>query len=179
MREPSPPPLRLAPRNGAGVAALTMGAAALVLVATVLLFPVGGVLGIPAMLLGAVGIGRVARWRAFNRGQAVAGLLLGALAVLLAGVLATRLDGPLSERAGDLARLDRCLFGAGSGRAEASCATEFAREVAGAAGSRQVGGHALQRPDHQGVVVPADPVDHPQAHGGDPPGDPPVRLQAR
>ncbi|HEX8928034.1 MAG TPA: hypothetical protein VGA45_03890, partial [Actinomycetota bacterium] len=74
MREPAPPLLRLAPRNGAGVAALATGAVALALVATVLLFPVGGVLGMLAMLLGAVGIGRVARWRAFNRGQAVAGL---------------------------------------------------------------------------------------------------------
>lgn len=137
MREPAPPPLRLAPRNGAGVAALATGAVALALVATVLLFPVGGVLGMLAMLLGAVGIGRVARWRAFNRGQAVAGLLLGALAVLLAVVLAVRLDGSLSERAGQLARLDRCLFTAGSGRAAASCATEFAAQVgAGHGGGR-------------------------------------------
>jgi hypothetical protein len=139
MREPSPPPvLRLAPRNGAGVAALTMGAAALALVATVLLFPVGGVLGILAMLLGAVGISRVARWRAFNRGQAVAGMLLGALAVLLAVVLTARLDGSLSERAGDLARLDRCLFTSGSPRAAADCAADFAAQV----GSRHGGGRA-------------------------------------
>jgi len=138
MREPAPPLLRLAPRNGAGVAALATGAVALALVATVLLFPVGGVLGMLAMLLGAVGIGRVARWRAFNRGQAVAGLLLGALAVLLAGVLAVRLDGSLSERASQLARLDRCLFAAGSGRAAASCAAEFTEQV----GSRHGGGRA-------------------------------------
>jgi hypothetical protein len=138
MREPAPPLLRLAPRNGAGVAALAFGAAALALVATVLLFPVGGVLGILAMLLGAIGVGRVARWRAFNRGQAVAGLLLGALAVLLAGVLVARLDGSLSERAGHLARLNRCLLTAGSARAAANCATEFAAEV----GSRHGGGPA-------------------------------------
>jgi hypothetical protein len=131
MREPAPPLLRLAPRNGAGVAALTVGAVALALVATVLLFPVGGVLGMLAMLLGAVGIGRVARWRAFNRGQAV-------VAVLLAVVLVARLDGSLSERAGQLARLDRCLFAAGSGRAAASCAAEFAAQV----GSRHGGGRA-------------------------------------
>jgi hypothetical protein len=179
MREPLPPLLRLAPRNGAGVAALTIGAAALVLVATVLLFPIGGVLGIIAMLLGAVGIGRVARWRAFNRGQALAGLLLGAVSVLLAGVLAARLDGPLSERAGDLARLDRCLFTAGSGRAAAGCAAKFAREVSGAASSGEVGGHALERPDHQGVVVLADPLDHPPAHRRDALGDPPVRVDTR
>jgi hypothetical protein len=129
MHEPAPPLLRLAPRNGAGVAALAFGAVALALVATVVLFPVGGVLGMLAMLLAAVGIGRVARWRAFNRGQAVAGLLLGALAVLLAVVLVARLGGSLSERAGHLARLDRCLFAAGSGRAAASCAAEFAAQV--------------------------------------------------
>lgn len=137
MSEPTPPPLlRLAPRNGAGVAALTMGAAALALVATVLLYPVGGVLGILAMLLGAIGIGRVARWRAFNRGQALAGLLLGALAVLLALVLTARLDGSLSERAGHLARLDRCLFAAGSPRAAAGCAADFATKVSSRHGGR-------------------------------------------
>jgi hypothetical protein len=132
MREPSPPILRLAPRNGAGVAALTIGMVALVLVLTFLLFPVGGLLGIVAMLLGVAGIGRVARWRAFNRGQAVAGLLLGALALLLAGVLALRLDGPVSKRAGDLARLDRCLLTSGSSRAAADCARAFIRRVTGA-----------------------------------------------
>jgi hypothetical protein len=132
MREPSPPILRLAPRNGAGVAALTIGMVALVLVLTFLLFPVGGLLGIVAMLLGVAGIGRVARWRAFNRGQAVAGLLLGALALLLAGVLVLRLDGPVSKRAGDLARLDRCLLTSGSSRAAADCARAFIRRVTGA-----------------------------------------------
>lgn len=142
MREPSPPMLRLAPRNGAGVAALTLGVAALVLVLTVLLFPIGGVLGIAAMLLGLVGIGRVARWRAFNRGQAVAGLLLGALALLLSGVLALRLDGSVSKRAGDLARLDRCLLASGSSRAAADCATAFAREVVTSTGTGKPGAPA-------------------------------------
>jgi hypothetical protein len=139
MREP-PAILRLAPRNGAGVAALAVGAVALALVVTVVLFPVGGLLGILAMLLGAIGVSRVARWRAFNRGQALAGLLLGALALLLAGVLAARLDGSVSKRAGDLARLDRCLFTSGSSRAAADCAAGFARRVTTTTGSGQAGG---------------------------------------
>ena len=142
MREPSPPLLRLAPRNGAGVAALTVGAVALVLVLTVLLFPIGGLLGIVAMLAGVVGISRAARWRAFNRGQAVAGLLLGALALLLAGVLAARLDGPVSKRAGDLARLDRCLLTSGSSRAAADCAASFARRVTAPTRSGEAGGRS-------------------------------------
>src|SRR6266508_766668 len=133
MREPAPPMLRLAPRNGAGVAALAIGLVALTLVLTVMLFPVGGLLGVVAMLLGMVGIGRTARWRAFNRGQAVAGLLLGALAL--------RLDGSVSQRAGDLARLDRCLFTSGSSRAAAGCAASFARRVATTTGSGEAGGH--------------------------------------
>jgi hypothetical protein len=141
MREPAPPMLRLAPRNGAGVAALTIGLVALTLVLTVMLFPVGGLLGVVAMLLGMVGIGRAARWRAFNRGQAVAGLLLGALALLLSGVLALRLDGSVSQRAGDLARLDRCLLTSGSSRAAAGCAASFARRVATTTGSGEAGGH--------------------------------------
>ncbi len=141
MREPPPPTLRLAPRNGAGVAALAIGLAALTLVLTVMLFPIGGLLGVVAMLLGMVGIGRAARWRAFNRGQALAGLLLGALALLLSGVLALRLDGSVSQRAGDLARLDRCLFTSGSSRAAAGCAASFARRVATTTGSGEAGGH--------------------------------------
>jgi hypothetical protein len=142
MQEPGQPPplLRLAPRNGAGVAALTMGAVGLALVLTVMLFPIGGLLGVVAMLAGVVGISRAARWRAFNRGQAVAGLLLGGLALLLAGVLAARLDGPVSERAADLARLDRCLFTSGSSRAAADCAASFARQVTGSTGSGEAGG---------------------------------------
>lgn len=167
MREPSSPMLRLAPRNGAGVAALTLGTAALVLVLTVLLFPIGGLLGIVAMLLGVVGVSRVARWRAFNRGQAVAGLLLGALALLLSGVLALRLDGSVPERAGDLARLDRCLFTSRSSRAAADCAMAFARRVVTTTGSREIGGHTLRGPDHQEAVVLADPVDGAPPHGAD------------
>lgn len=141
MFEPELPPLlRLAPRNGAGVAALTTGAVALALVVTVVLFPVGGALGILAMLFGTVGVARVIRWRAFNRGQAVTGLLLGALALLLAGVLAARLDGPVSRRAGDLARLDRCLLTSGSARTAADCAAGFAHRVTTDTGSGEAGG---------------------------------------
>src|SRR6266704_1474755 len=109
MREPPPPTLRLAPRNGAGVAALAIGLAALTLVLTVMLFPIGG--------------------------------LLGVVALLLSGVLALRLDGSVSQRAGDLARLDRCLFTSGSSRAAADCAAGFARRVATKTGSGEAGGH--------------------------------------
>jgi hypothetical protein len=130
MRESPPAFLRLAPRNGAGVAALAIGIAALVMVLTVVLFPLGGVLGVVAMLLGVVGNARVARWKAFNRGQAIAGLLCGALAVLLAGALAARVDGRVAERARELVRLDRCLLTAGSSRAAASCGRTFASQVA-------------------------------------------------
>lgn len=129
MRDTPPAFLRLAPRNGAGVAALAIGIAALVLVVTVVLFPLGGVLGLVAMLLGVIGNARVARWKAFNRGQAITGLLCGALAVLLAAGLAARVDGRITERARDLARLERCLFTAGSGSAAATCGKSFASQV--------------------------------------------------
>jgi hypothetical protein len=130
MRESPPAFLRLAPRNGAGVAALATGIAALVLVLTVVLFPLGGLLGLVAMLLGVVGNARVARWKAFNRGQAISGLLCGALAVLLAAALAARVDGRVAERARELARLDRCLLTAGSSGAAATCGRTFASQLA-------------------------------------------------
>jgi hypothetical protein len=129
MRDTPPEFLRLAPRNGAGVAALAIGIAALVLVVTVVLFPLGGVLGLVAMLLGVIGTARVARWKAFNRGQAISGLLCGALAVLLAAALAARVDGRIAERARELARLERCLLTAGSSGAAATCGRTFASKV--------------------------------------------------
>lgn len=76
-----PPPYYAAPQpqNGLGTAALVLG-----IVGAVLFFTIWPpvILGILAIVFGAVGLGRVKRGTATNRGVATTGLVLGIVAVL-------------------------------------------------------------------------------------------------
>lgn len=74
-----PPGPHGAPRNGAGIAALVVAIAGIVTALSV----VGGVLlGIVAIVLGFVGHSRAKRGEADNGGVAIAGIVLGVLAVV-------------------------------------------------------------------------------------------------
>lgn len=73
-----PPPT--GPKNGLGVAALVTAIVGLVFCWSVF----GGVvLGVVAVILGIVGYGRAKRGQATNTGVAIAGIVLGALAVIV------------------------------------------------------------------------------------------------
>lgn len=74
------------PRNGLGIAALVVGILALLL--AVFFFPLGLLLGVVAIILGIVGMRRVSRGQATNRGMAISGVVLGVLALLVAAALA-------------------------------------------------------------------------------------------
>jgi hypothetical protein len=74
----------LPPRNGLGTAALVCGIIAVVLSWTVY---VGIILGILAICFGGVGIGRSTRGEATNRSSALAGLILGIVAIALLVIL--------------------------------------------------------------------------------------------
>jgi hypothetical protein len=93
MPPPSPPPAYsgwappVSPRNGQGTAALVIGAAACAASVTVILFFVGGPLGVVGLILGILALGRVRRGEATNRGVAITAVVLNALAVLISGVL--------------------------------------------------------------------------------------------
>lgn len=67
-----------APANGLGVAALVIGIIALVLCWV----PFVGLLGIVAVILGFIGIRRVSRGAATNRGMSITGVVTGVLATL-------------------------------------------------------------------------------------------------
>ena len=69
-----------APTQRLGTAALVIGVVALALVVLILFAPLGAFLGLVALVLGIVGMVRANRGQADNRGQAVAGLVTGALA---------------------------------------------------------------------------------------------------
>ena len=68
------------PRNGLGVTALVLGIIALLFCWTV----VAGVLAIVGLVLGIIGMGRARRGQATNRGVALAGTIISALALLAA-----------------------------------------------------------------------------------------------
>jgi hypothetical protein len=74
----APPPV--APKNGLGIAALVVAIIGLVFCWTV----VGGViLGVVAVIIGFVARGRVKRGQATNGGVAIAGIVLGFLAIIV------------------------------------------------------------------------------------------------
>jgi hypothetical protein len=108
-------------RNGLGIAALICGILAVVTFWTV----IGGIgFGIAAIVLGALGRGRVKRNEANNGGMALAGLILGAVGiVLLAGIVALGLS-VLNSDSGK--NLRSCLANAGSDQtAQLHCQQEF------------------------------------------------------
>ncbi|MCC3772544.1 DUF4190 domain-containing protein, partial [Streptomyces sp. UNOC14_S4] len=72
--------------NGLGVAALVLGIVGTVLSPTVLL---GVVLGILAVVFGGIGRSKVRNGEADNGGQALAGLILGGVALVVSGLMLT------------------------------------------------------------------------------------------
>lgn len=73
------------PKNGLGIAALVLGILA---IATALFggFP-GIILGILAIIFGAVGMGRAKKGRATNRGMALAGLITGVIGLVIGALI--------------------------------------------------------------------------------------------
>lgn len=80
----SPYPYGTAPKNGLGTAALVLGIIGVVLSWTVYL---GVILGALAIIFGGIGLGRAKRGEATNRGSAMAGLVLGIVAIALLALL--------------------------------------------------------------------------------------------
>lgn len=103
-------------RNGLGTAALVVGLVALL----TSWFGLGGLLGIVAIVLGVLGLGRVRKHQADNRGMAIAGIALGVVSILVAALFAVgtallfnsdsgqRFADCVEQAAGDQAALDAC-----------------------------------------------------------------------
>ncbi|MBB2901348.1 hypothetical protein FHR75_002136 [Kineococcus radiotolerans] len=112
------------PRNGAAVAGLVLGIVALLLCLTVLGAVLSVLLAVVGLVLSIVGLRRVGRRRATNKGVAVTGLVVNAVALLIAAVitaflavgLAYALDNGgsdawscLVDAGGDQAAVQRCV----------------------------------------------------------------------
>lgn len=78
------PGMQPRPANGMGVAALTLG---IISAVGFILWPIAIVVGILAIIFGAIGRAKATRGEATNRGQALAGLICGIGGLVLALVL--------------------------------------------------------------------------------------------
>ena len=116
-------------RNGMGTAALVLGVVALVLAVLLLFAPLGGLLGLLAVLFGIVGIVRANRGVADNRGQAVAGLVTGALALLIGIVLTVSIGTSFATHVTDFDRFGRCMDNASNTQARRTCADQLSTDL--------------------------------------------------
>ena len=119
----APPPT--GPRNGLGIAALVIAIIGLVFCWTV----AGGViLGLTAVIIGFVAQGRVKRGEATNGGVAIAGIVLGFLAIIVSLIFIPIWIGVFAE-VGGTDYVD-CLSKAGSdNQAIQKCADQFRDRV--------------------------------------------------
>jgi membrane-bound ClpP family serine protease len=117
------------PRNGMGVAALVVGVLALVLAILVIFFPLAGLLGVIALILGAIGIARASRGEATNRGQALAGLITGLIALVIAIALSVGVGSFFTSHVNDFRKLGTCMKKADSDAQMKACTNTFGNNV--------------------------------------------------
>ena len=116
-------------RNGMGTTALVLGVVALVLVLLLLFSPLGALLGLLAVLFGILGLIRANRGEADNRGQAVAGLVTGAVALLF-GILFTISVGTwFATHVNDFRRFGDCMDQANSASAREQCGRKLSQDL--------------------------------------------------
>lgn len=123
-RGPSVPPARR--RNGMGTAALVIGAVALVLAVLIIFFPIAALLGVIGAILGIIGMRRATRGEADNRPHAVAGLVMGLIAIAIAVVIGVRLGTFINEHQGDFRRFWSCITSAPADAEQEKCANKLA-----------------------------------------------------
>ena len=116
-------------RNGIGVAALVFGVVALVLVILLLFSPLGALLGLVAVLLGIIGLVRANRGEADNRGQAVAGLVTGGLALLLGIFFTISVGTWFSTHVNDFRNFGDCMDNATGPAAREQCGRELSNKL--------------------------------------------------
>mgnify|MGYP003287506270 CR=1 FL=1 len=116
-------------RNGMGTTALILGVVALVLVVLILFSPLGAFLGLLAVIFGILGIVRVNRGEADNRGQAVTGLVTGAVALLVGLFVAISIGTFFATNVNDFRQFGRCMENARTDQARQACGEQLSRDL--------------------------------------------------
>jgi hypothetical protein len=124
------PPERL-PRNGLGVTALVTGLVGLILAILVVLSPLAAILGAIAVGTGIAGIARANRGAATNRGQAVAGLVTGLLALAISIAIMVSAGVYLSRHSTDLRDFGRCMDRATTDSDRSTCVQNLSDRLGG------------------------------------------------
>jgi hypothetical protein len=123
----APPSAR--PANGLGVAALVLGVASLVAAVSFVLFPLALPGGLLAAILGGIAVSRGRTRGTTNRGQAIAGIVCGILALVIATVYAVRFGTFVANNTSVFTSFDNCIAKAGDRSAVANCIARFANDV--------------------------------------------------
>jgi len=116
-------------RNGIGVAALVFGVVSLVLAVLIVFFPIAAFVGLIAIILGFIGMRRASRGEATNRGQALAGLLTGLLALAIAVFLTVRIGVFFADHQDDFRRFGSCVTSSTDQQEFRRCARSFGKQV--------------------------------------------------
>jgi hypothetical protein len=116
-------------RNGMGTAALVLGVVGLTLVVLLLFSPLGAFLGLLAVLFGILGLMRANRGEADNRGQAVAGLVTGGIALLVGVFFTISIGTWFATHVNDFNDFGRCMEDAVGSAAREECANQLGREL--------------------------------------------------
>lgn len=112
-------------RNGLGAAALVIGVVSAVLVMLVIFFPLAFILGPLAIIFGIVAMRRVNRGEADNRGQAVAGLVLGLVSLIFAVFLGVRIGTWINDHQSDFRNFWSCITSAPTESQQEDCGREL------------------------------------------------------
>ncbi len=118
-------PARSLPK-GLAVASLILGIVGIF--TSFLLF--GALLGLVALILGFVALGKVKRGEADGRGLAIGGIITGVLAMLLTLLLVATVGSVLISKKDEISNYADCLKNANNDKqAQQACANEFNRQL--------------------------------------------------
>ncbi len=118
-------PSRALPK-GMAVASLVLG----ILGILTSFFLLGGLLGLVALILGFVALGKIKKGEADGRGMAIGGIITGAIALLLTVLIVATVGAFFADKKDELSNLSDCLNNAqGNAQAERACQDEFSRQI--------------------------------------------------
>jgi Domain of unknown function (DUF4190) len=119
-------PAGAGPRNGLGTAALVLGIVAIPGIFTVVL---GILLGLLALIFGIIGRKRVARREATNGGAALAGAILGGVALAISIILVAVGATFFAKHKTDIEKLRDCINNAQTQSQQQDCQRQFQNDI--------------------------------------------------